>query len=112
MYATIVKTLKNKEAQEWSKAILLVSLLGLSNFSMAAGGLNVSSGSDLVKLIQEWTDLALSIAASMAVIFVLYKAIQAWSGKTDWMDVLQSCMWIAFAGGAKLISSTLWSIFS
>lgn len=54
----------------------------------------------------------LSVAGIAAVIYLLWKAIQAWQGRCEWGEFAFSVLYVALAGGAAVIANWAWGLFS
>lgn len=74
--------------------------------NLDAGIKTVTAGAEKLK------NAILSIAGIAAVIYLLWKAIQAWQGRCEWGEFAFSVGYVALAGGAAVIANWAWGLFS
>lgn len=79
----------------------------VSHPAFAAGGL--SGGLSMAQTnINSLSSNAMLIAAAGAVVYLLFKAVQAWTGRCEWSEFLISCVWVAVAGASVTLAGWLW----
>jgi hypothetical protein len=89
-----------------SKLMFLSIVMIASNVVLAAGGL--SSGTTMVNDFVQWFYAIVGVGAGG---YLLWKAVEAWSGRSDWLSFIQSCIYVAVAGGSLVLASYLWTAF-
>lgn len=90
-------------------ALGVVALIALPSVAMAAGGLQ--GGLNTVKTqVETIKNAALTIGGIAAVIYLLWKAIQAWQGRCDWGEFGMSVAYVALAGAAATIAGWAWTL--
>lgn len=71
-----------------------------------AGIKTVTTGANKIKTA------ILTVAGIAAVIYLLWKAVQAWQGRCEWGEFAFSVLYVALAGGAAVIANWAWGLFS
>lgn len=91
----------------WLKAAFMATLLVVADSALAAGGLSggISQATSAAGQIR---DGLLAIGGIVAVIYLLYKAVQAWGGRCDWGEFGMSVLYVALAGGAATLADWAW----
>ena len=93
-----------------------ISLLGVFSlallfshpaFADLQGGLSTAKSN--LDTIKTWLMTAAGVAA---VIYLLYKAVQAWQGRCEWGEFGMAVFYVALAGGAVTIANWAFSLFA
>lgn len=89
---------------------LLCALILLPTFAMA-GGLSggLSTAKSNLDTIKTWLMTAAGVAA---VIYLLFKAVQAWQGRCEWGEFGMAVFYVALAGGAVTIANWAFTLFA
>ena len=91
-----------------SIAILaFVMLMPSLAFADLAGGL--SEANTTLNTIKTWLYTAAGVAA---VIYLLFKALQAWQGRCEWGEFGMAVFYVALAGGAITLANWAFSVFA
>ena len=88
-------------------ALATIAMLALPSVATAGlqGGLNtVKTQVETIK------NAALTIGGIAAIIYLLWKAVQAWQGRCDWGEFGMSVAYVALAGAAATIAGWAWTL--
>lgn len=72
-----------------------------------AGGINKTEG-----IAEQLKDGMLTIGGIIAVIYLLWKALEAWRGRCDWGEFALSVGYVAVAGGSAALAGWAWAVFT
>lgn len=72
-----------------------------------AGGINKTTG-----IAEQLRDGMLAIGGVIAVIYLLWKALEAWRGRCDWGEFAMSVGYVAVAGGSAALAGWAWTVFT
>lgn len=72
-----------------------------------AGGINKTTG-----IAEQLRDGMLAIGGVIAVIYLLWKALEAWRGRCDWGEFAISVGYVAVAGGSAALAGWAWTVFT
>ena len=88
---------------------IVIFLLTMPELAFASldGGL-ATAKSNLEK-IKTWL---MSVAGVAAVIYLLFKAVQAWQGRCEWGEFGMAVFYVALAGGAVTIANWAFGMFA
>lgn len=104
---------KNMIAKHNSKFVLLsiVCAFVLVPSLAQAGGLSggLSTAKSNLDTIKTWLMTAAGVAA---VIYLLFKAVQAWQGRCEWGEFGMAVFYVALAGGAVTIANWAFTLFA
>ncbi len=90
-------------------ALCAIALMMFAEPALAAGGLQ--GGLNTVKTqVETIKNAALTIGGIAAIIYLLWKAIQAWQGRCDWGEFGMSVAYVALAGAAATIAGWAWTL--
>ena len=100
-----------------SKPLMLVGFAFLAALALVlpneafAGGLSggLSNAKSSLDTIKTWLMAAAGVAA---VIYLLFKAVQAWQGRCEWGEFGMSVFYVALAGGAVTIANWAFTLFA
>lgn len=84
---------------------LLATTAHSAGFSLDDSGQKADA---LLKNIIKW---AVILAGSAGTLVLLYKFIEAWNGRLDWMDFIKFAVFFACAGGVVTIAATIFGAF-
>lgn len=54
----------------------------------------------------------LTIGGIIAVIYLLWKALEAWRGRCDWGEFAMSVGYVALAGASAALANWAWNVFT
>lgn len=54
----------------------------------------------------------MAIGGIIAVIYLLWKALEAWRGRCDWGEFALSVGYVAVAGGSAALAGWAWTVFT
>lgn len=97
---------KVKINQAAAKALLVYSALGLCNYAMAAGGLNVGTTE-----ANSWKTWLYGILGVICLIYLVWLCIQAMWEKKQWSDVGWGLVHVAACGGIVAAGTYAWSLW-
>lgn len=89
-----------------SSVIVLVLTL-FCGTALAAGGLE--SGTAAVSTFRDWMFNFLGV---VAFIYLMYKGIEAWAEKIQWIDFLTAIGKVAAVGGVLTLTTWAWGLFA
>lgn len=72
-----------------------------------AGGISKTEG-----IAKQLKDGMLVIGGIIAVIYLLWKALEAWRGRCDWGEFALSVGYVAVAGGSAALAGWAWTVFT
>lgn len=89
-----------------SDAALVALLLGVSNAVFAQGGFAATASSSLNNI----TDVIVIIAASIAVIVLVWNLLECLMGRKTWPDFFSQGLWIVILGAGPGIAKYLFTV--
>lgn len=87
-------------------ALSAMALVAFPSIAMAAG---LQGGiDDATSAAKTIVNGAMTIAGVVAIIYILWKAIQLWQGRCDWGEFGMAIGYVAIAGGAVTLANWAW----
>ncbi|WP_338755942.1 TrbC/VirB2 family protein (plasmid) [Moraxella lincolnii] len=69
-----------------------------------------------IKKAEDWAgrirDGLLTIGGIIAVIYLLWKALECWRGRADWGEFAMSVLYVAIAGSSAALAGWAWTVFT
>ena len=87
--------------------MLSTSVFMFSTVSVYAGGLE--SGTNAVTTFKDWLFGFLGV---VAFVYLMYKGVEAWAEKIQWVDFLTAIGKVAAVGGVLSLTSWAWALFA
>ncbi len=102
------ETHKASESINPIKYLITLSLLVMANpaFADLAGGISKATG-----IATQVKNGLLAIFGIVAVIYLLIKAVECWSGRAEWKELGLAVLYVAMAGGAAAVANWAWTAF-
>lgn len=101
--------------KEQNSSIVVKASLFVTTFLLAI----MPASADLAGGIQTTTNIAeqvktgmLTIGGIIAVIYLLWKALEAWRGRCDWGEFALSVGYVALAGASAVLANWAWGLFT
>ena len=93
------------------QTLAFVLALCFSQIALASGKLSggLNEAQSNLTLIKTW---GISIAGVGAVVYLLWKAIEAWRGRGDWGDFGMAVVHVALAGAAATLAAWAFGVFA
>lgn len=88
-------------------SVILALLMLFSGVTFASGGLE--SGTAAVSTFRDWMFNFLGV---VAFIYLMYKGIEAWAEKIQWIDFLTAIGKVAAVGGVLTLTTWAWGLFA
>lgn len=89
-------------------ALSIAALIAFPTVAMAAGGGLQGGIDDATSAARNIVNGAMTIAGVVAIIYILWKAIQLWQGRCDWGEFGMSIAYVAIAGGSVTLANWAW----
>lgn len=107
--AKISSSLKKINAEKVIGLVCLTVTLLLPSLAFADlnGGLSTTKSN--LDTIKNW---AMTFAGVGAVLYLLFKAVQAWQGRCEWGEFGMAVFYVALAGGSVTIAAWAFSLFA
>lgn len=107
-----MKVANNNDEQKWSLSekltlALLTTVISPAAFADLTGGVNKAKG-----YAEQLRDGLLAIGGIIAVIYLLWKALECWRGRADWGEFAMSVLYVAIAGGSAALAGWAWTVFT
>lgn len=101
--------MNDKSVSTTTKLGLFLSacLLTISASADLAGGINKTQG-----IAQQLQTGMMTIGGIIAVIYLLWKALETWRGRCDWGEFAMSVGYVALAGGSAALAGWAWTVFT
>lgn len=107
--AKISSSLKKINAEKVIGLVCLTVPLLLPSLAFADLNGGLSQGKSALDTVKNWL---MAAAGTAAVIYLLFKAIQAWQGRCEWGEFGMAVFYVALAGGAVTIANWAFSLFA
>lgn len=102
--------MKDKSISTVNKLTLFVAAYVLTIMPASAdlaGGISKTQG-----IAEQLKTGMIAIGAIIAVIYLLWKALEAWRGRCDWGEFAMSVGYVALAGGSAALAGWAWNVFA
>lgn len=102
--------MKDKSLSNVNKLTLFLTTYVLAIMPASAdlaGGISKTTG-----IAEQLKTGLLTIGGIIAVIYLLWKALEAWRGRCDWGEFALSVGYVAVAGASAALANWAWTVFT
>lgn len=93
-----------KKAGSNTQTVITVALLAMAQTALADG-----FSSDVSSMAISVRTAIYTLVGVVATIALIWQAAQGFGGRKTWGDVLETCLWIVFAGAAIAVGTWLFT---